>query len=201
MSAAKSGDGSFSSAPAFRCTLCGLRWLEGCARRGSRRTCLPFAERLVTSAANPHNRRRGQGGNGPAIHLPHAGSVEDLSGQPQGARKHQSVVLSRRQDRRARRQRLGQIDAAAHHGRARYRVHRRSLGGGRRPRRVPAAGAATRSQQDGARERDGGRGGAEGDPRPLQRDRHELLGRDRRRDDQAAGRDRGEGFVGSRLED
>ena len=51
-----------------------------------------------------------------------------------------------------------------------------------------------------ARERHGGRGAAEGDPRPLQRTRHELLGRDRRRDDQAAGRDRGQGPVGSRQQ-
>src|SRR6202008_1516945 len=29
----------------------------------------------------------------PPIRLSHAGSVEDLSGQPQGARKHQPVIL------------------------------------------------------------------------------------------------------------
>ena len=37
-------------------------------------------------------------------------------------------------------------------------------------------------------------------PRPLQRARRQLFGRDRRRDDQAAGRDRGQGPVGSRLQ-
>ena len=160
---------------------------------------LPFAGRIATSASFPHNRLRGQAANGPAIHLPHAGSVEDLSGQPQGARKHQSVVLSGRQDRGARPQRVGQVDAAAYHGGARHRIYRRSLGGRGRPRRLPAAGTATRSEQVRARERDGRRRRTEGDPRPVQRDRHELFGRDRGRDDQAAGRDRGEGLVGSRL--
>ena len=63
-----------------------------------------------------------------------------------------------------------------------------------------AAGAAARSRQDRARERHGGRRAAEGDPRPLQRARHQLFGRDRRRDDQAAGRDRGQGAVGSRFQ-
>ena len=52
----------------------------------------------------------------------------------------------------------------------------------------------------GARERHGGRRAAEGDPRPLQRAGDELFRRDRRRDDQAAGRDRGQGPVGSRLQ-
>ena len=139
------------------------------------------------------------GGDGPAIHLPHAGSVEDLSGQPQGARKHQSVILSGRQDRRARGERLRQVDAAAHHGRSRRRVFRRSLGGGGRLRRLPAAGAAARSKKNRARERHGGGRREESDPRPLQRDRDELFGRDRGRDDQTAGRDRGEGPVGPRL--
>ena len=51
-----------------------------------------------------------------------------------------------------------------------------------------------------ARERDAGRRAAAGDPRALQRARHELLGRDRGRDDKAAGRDRGQGPVGSRCQ-
>ena len=45
-----------------------------------------------------------------------------------------------------------------------------------------------------------GRRGQAGDPRPLQRARDELFRRDRRRDDQAAGRDRGQGPVGSRQQ-
>ncbi len=46
-------------------------------------------------------------------------------------------------------------------------------------------------RQVGPRERHAGRRQAEGDPRSLQRTGDELFGRDRRRDDQAAGRDRG----------
>ena len=46
------------------------------------------------------------------------GLTQDLSGRQEGPREHQSLLLSRRQDRRARRQRLRQIDAAADHGRA-----------------------------------------------------------------------------------
>ena len=76
---------------------------------------------------------------------------------------------------------------------------RRRLGRRGRARRLPAAGAAARSGEERARERHGGRGGEEGDPRPLQRARHELFGRDRRRDDRAPGRDRGQGPVGPRL--
>ena len=62
--------------------------------------------------------------------------------------------------------------------------------GRRRARRLPAAGAAARSRQERARERDGGRRGQEGAARPLQRDRRQLFGRDRRRDGEAAGPDR-----------
>ena len=46
------------------------------------------------------------------------------------------------------------------------------------------------ASQVGARERDGGRRRQEGAARPLQRIRDELLRRDRRRDGEAAGRDR-----------
>ena len=88
----------------------------------------------------------------PPIHLSHAGSDQDLSGQPQGPRKHQPVVLSGRQDRRARRQRLGQVDAAAHHGRHRQGLHRRGLGRRGRARRLSGAGAAARSGANRVRE-------------------------------------------------
>ena len=43
------------------------------------------------------------------------------------------------------------------------------------------------ADEERARERDGGRRAAAGDPRPLQRARDELLGRDCGRDDQLAG--------------
>ena len=61
------------------------------------------------------------------------------------------------------------------------------------------AGAASRREQDRARERHGRRRRQEGADRPLQRDRRELFGRDRRRDGEAAGRDRLQEPVGSRL--
>ncbi len=51
-----------------------------------------------------------------------------------------------------------------------------------------------------ARERHAGRRQAEGDPRSLQRAGGQLFRRDRRRDDQAAGRDRGRGALGSRQQ-
>ena len=68
-----------------------------------------------------------------------------------------------------------------------------------RARRLPAAGAAARREPRRARQRHARRQGEEGDPRPLQRTRHELFRRDRGRDDRPAGRDRGAGPVGSRL--
>ena len=118
------------------------------------------------------------------------GSDQDLPGQPQSPRKHQPLVLPGRQDRRAGRQRLGQIDAAADHGRHRQGLRRRGLGRRRRPRRLPGAGAAARCRAERSRKRDEGRRRQEGAARPLQRDRRQLLGRDRRGDGQAAGRDR-----------
>ena len=53
-------------------------------------------------------------------------------------------------------------------------------------------------QKDRARERDGGRRRQEGAARPLQRDRVQLFGRDRRRDGEAAGPDRLQEPVGPR---
>ena len=53
-----------------------------------------------------------------------------------------------------------------------------------------AAGAAARSSQGRDRQCHGGRGREEGEARPLQRARHELFRRDRRRDGEAPGRDR-----------
>ena len=143
--------------------------------------------------------REGRAPHGPSVHLSHARSDQDLSGQPQGPGEHQPVVLSGRQDRRARRQRLGQVDPAAHHGRHRHRIRRRGLGRRGRARRLPAAGAAARCRQERARQRHGGRRGQEGAARPLQRDRRQLLGRDRRRDVEAAGPDRQPEPLGPRF--
>ena len=84
---------------------------------------------------------------------------------------------------------------------ARHRqgFRRRGLGRGGRARRLPGAGAAARRDKDRARERDGGRRRQEGADRPLQRDRRELFRRDRRRDGEAAGRDRLQESLGPRL--
>ena len=54
--------------------------------------------------------------------------------------------------------------------------------------------------QVGPRKRHGGSGAAEGDRRPLQRACAQLFRRDRRRDDQAPGRDRSQGAVGPRFQ-
>ena len=65
-------------------------------------------------------------------------------------------LLPRRQDRRARRQRLGQEHAAQDHGRPRQGDRGRSHADARPEDRLPAAGAAARRRPDRAR---GGRGG------------------------------------------
>ena len=132
------------------------------------------------------------------IHLSHAGPDQDLAGRQEGAGEHPSLLLPRRQDRRARRQRLGQVDAAAHHGGHRQGIRRRGLHRRGRPRRLSPAGAAARPRARRARQRDARRRRQAGDPRPLQRTGDELFRRDRGRDDAAAGRDRGAGPVGSR---
>ena len=165
---------------------------------------LPFAAAVAKSAANlPTTALNRQifkdcdSNERPPVRLSHGGSDQDLSGQPQGAREHQPVVLSGRQDRRARRQRLRQVDLAPHHGGHRQGVRRRGLGRRRRPRRLPRTGAAARSGALGARERDAGRGEEEGAARPLQRDRRQLHRRDRRGDGEAPGRDRQQEPVGA----
>ncbi len=84
------------------------------------------------------------------------------------------------------------------HGRHRQGVYRRRLRRRGRPRRLSAAGAAARPDPRRARQRHARRRRQEGDSRSLQRSRHELFGRDRRRDDEAPGRDRGQGPVGPR---
>ncbi len=81
------------------------------------------------------------------VHLSHAGPQQDLARRQEGSGEHQPLLLSRRQDRRARRQRLGQVDAPAHHGRPRHRIRRRGLRRRGRQGRLPAAGAAARPRR------------------------------------------------------
>ncbi len=141
---------------------------------------------------------------GRAVHFPDAGSVEDLSRRQEAVREHLAQLLPRRQDRRRRRQRLGQIDAHEDHGRHRRRVQRR--GAARRGHQdgLPRAGAAARraAQRLGQRHRLV-RGEAAG--RPLQRGRRQtgrgLFRRADGGDDRAAGEDRRGRSVGHRLAD
>jgi hypothetical protein len=84
--------------------------------------------------------------HGAAIHLSHARSRQDVPRRKKGPGKYQSFILSRRQDRRPRRQRGGQIDAFVDHGGDRQGVFGRRFRRRRRPRRLSAAGAAARRQ-------------------------------------------------------
>ena len=98
-----------------------------------------------------------------------------------GAEGHLAVLHARREDRRARPQRLRQVDAAADHGRARHRVPRRGAARSRRHRRAARAGAPARREQGRARQRRGRRRRDARAARSLQRARRQLLRRDRRR--------------------
>ena len=150
-------------------------------------------------ARQPHSSADSRRAGGePPVRLSHAQALQDLSGGQAGPEGHLAVVLPGRQDRRRRPERRGQVDAAQDHGGRGRGLRRRGLGGRRHQGRLPAAGAGARCQQGRARQRHGGRGGEEGAARPLQRDRRQLLRRDRRRDGQAAGRDRGAEPVGPR---
>ena len=84
---------------------------------------------------------------------------------------HLALLLPRREDRRARPQRLRQVDAAADHGRAGHRVPRRGAARARRHRRPARAGAAARRDQGRARQRRGRRRRDARAARPLQRAR------------------------------
>ena len=165
--------------------------------RGHARPCHPRPPLLPPPPTNSPNSRTFRHGRAP-VHLSHAGAFQDLARRQEGVGEHPSVVLPRRQDRRARRQRFGQIDAAAHHGRHRYGIRRRGLPRRGRPRRLSPAGAAARPLARRARQRHARRRRQAGDPRSLQRAGDELFRRGRGRDDAAAGRDRGAGSVGSR---
>ena len=111
----------------------------------------------------------------PQYVLCHEPPVQDLSWRQAGLEGHHARLFARRQDRRGRLERRRQIDAAPHHGGRRDRVSRRGLGADGVTRRLSAAGAAARSEQGRHRQRDGRRGGEEGEARPLQRARHRTI--------------------------
>ena len=112
------------------------------------------------------------------VHPPDKKVLEDIS----------LTLPAGSEDRRARPERLRQVDAAAHHGRAGHRLPRRRPARARRHRRAARAGAAARPVQGRARQRRGRRARAARHARPLQRAGGQLLGRHRRRVRPAAGR-------------
>ena len=81
------------------------------------------------------------------VHLHHEGSREGPSSRHPCARRHLAVVLSRREDRRARPERRGQELAAEDHGRRGPELHRRGVPGRRHLDRLPAPGAAARRRR------------------------------------------------------
>ena len=82
--------------------------------------------------------------HGCTVHLHHAQGESVPSTRPRGAEGHQPLLLPGRQDRRDRGQRVGQVLAAADHGRHRRRLHRRRPPEPRLHRRAARAGAAAR---------------------------------------------------------
>src|SRR5439155_10490101 len=91
-----------------------------------------------------------------SIHLHDEGPRQGPPAGYQGPRRHLAVVLFRREDRRTRLERGGQELAAANHGGRGHELHRRSVSRGRHLDRLPAAGAAAQSCEDGPGERGGG---------------------------------------------
>ena len=114
------------------------------------------------------------------IHLHDVPGRQVLRPRPPGAGEHLPVVLSRREDRRARPERRRQVDAAADHGRQGGAVLRRRRARAERERRLPRAGAVARSREGRARQRRGRRPRAARHPRPLQRDLGGVRGAGRR---------------------
>ncbi len=90
------------------------------------------------------------------IRLHHEPRRQDRAAEAADPEGHQPVVLSRRQDRRARSERQRQEHAAEDHGRPRQRHRRRSGADAEPEHRLPAAGTGARPRSDRAR---GGRAG------------------------------------------
>ena len=150
------------------------------------------------SAGFPDIQRRA-GQNGPSVHLSHAGSLQDLSGRT-GRCWITSTCRSTRTPRSAC---SASTARASRPCCASWPASTRSTSARAGSRRARASATCEQEphldeRQDRARERHGGRRRQEGADRPLQRDRRELLGRNRRRDGEAAGRDRRQEPVGSR---
>ncbi len=144
-------------------------------------------------------------GHAPSIYLHHREPRQGLrqEGRPQG---DLALLLPGGQDRRDRRQRVGQEHAAADHGRGRDRLPRHGAARGGDLDRVRAAGADPRPLQGRPRQRRAGRragprpaGAVRRHQRPARRaDRRRRDGRAARGAGQGAGRHRGGRGVGPR---
>ena len=125
---------------------------------------------------------------GRRIHLHDARPAKGRAPLPRDPQGHLPLVLPGREDRRAGRERRGQVDAAQDHGRRGPRLPRRGEAARRDQDRLPAAGAAARPRQGRARERRGRRGAPAQAARRLQRHRDEVRRAHGRRPDGEAAR-------------
>ncbi len=164
----------------------------------------PVAARLAHSPGRPHVSKGFHGGR---VHLHHVSAPAGPSAGQGRARQRVAVVPARRQDRRAGRQRRGQVNPAAHHGGARSRLLRRRRAGARGERRPAAPGAGPRPHQGRARQRRGGRRPPGGPAAPLRGDRRPARRDGAGRDGDRAGRvrrapggDRPAGRLGPRAQ-
>ncbi len=89
-----------------------MRRNRACDRRLA--VAVPRAPRYIAANLPTSSRNAPESGarspHVPPVHLPYARPVEDLSGWQAGPQQHPPVLLSGRQDRRARRQRRRQVD-------------------------------------------------------------------------------------------
>ena len=132
------------------------------------------------------------------VHLHHESRREDRAPEARDPPRHLAQLLPRRQDRRARPERLGQVHAAADHGGRRQGVRRRGPAAARHQDRLPRAGAAARRVEGRPRQRRDGRRPHQGRPEAPRRGvcRLRRAGRrfreDRRRAGEARGADPGD---------
>src|SRR5439155_1113807 len=141
-----------------------------------------------------------------AVHLPDSAPAESHAagqGDPEG---HLARLLPGREDRRARPERCGQMDAAQDHGGCRARLRGRRAARRGHPHRPPAAGAGARPGEERAPARRGGGGRDARAAHALRGALHEARrAAPRRRDGEGArragaraGRDRRRGRLGAR---
>src|SRR5258706_4807355 len=129
--------------------------------------------------------------NGPPVHLHHAQGRQGPPAQPGGVEGYLPFLLSGREDRRSRPERVREELPAPDHGRRGSRLHRRCPSGEGDPDRLSSARAGAEPVKGRARKRAGGSGGDEGAARSLQRIEFEIgRGSLPRRDGSGPGRAR-----------